>query len=674
MAEKVGDTYNPAAASKDQAAIKALGLFNGNVGLTTTPDSVGGTDVSFKVSENPVVKAIKFTANTPDGLPTISADTLKSLMQTREGRVLNTNTLVRDLDALFNHQTGEARKQGLVFDVSSAINIEPTTGVLTIPLVETYIGRIRIEGSRQASGVKVRRAMQSKPGGLLNLNTLQEDMARIYGLGGFVSVGPYRIEPAVAGKADVVVPVQETGTPAKSRVLNTGHTSTFSYAITSGGLPIIPVRINDRTTAHLLLNTTANLTVISTTLAAKLGLTPAPMLAGDKPYMIEGRPGSAVSIARMQFGANPNIYASNVSLPVVDMAPISAQAGQTVDGVLGFNSLAGVAVGIDFPRHRITFWDHGSLSRAERRAAGFSGAEAPLAAPAGDFRYTVPTKLENALSSRSLPVALGTASYLSVLPRVEAQALQVATFAGDDQPPTDRVRVPRVTLGSLTLASSLFRIGDSNEPPLLGLNVLSRYRVLLDCPAQKMYLMPAVSVAPPPGGRVGLAVPFTYDPMTQGVPVIQVSINGQAPLPFVFDSGLGAPMLLDRVAAKRLGLIANGATAGRMNGSIPTSSALVSTAVLQGRTRADDVAVSLEEAPVADLGLLKESLSGVPIVGIIGAGILTDTAMRLDFAARTMTFFPHPSAAPTPPGAVSLPLIETNYPDAYFVSFSPVPG
>jgi len=148
MAEKVGDTYNPAAASKDQAAIKALGLFNGNVGLTTTPDSVGGTDVSFKVSENPVVKAIKFTANTPDGLPTISADTLKSLMQTREGRVLNTNTLVRDLDALFNHQTGEARKQGLVFDVSSAINIEPTTGVLTIPLVETYIGRIRIEGSR----------------------------------------------------------------------------------------------------------------------------------------------------------------------------------------------------------------------------------------------------------------------------------------------------------------------------------------------------------------------------------------------------------------------------------------------------------------------------------------------------------------------------------------------
>lgn len=674
VAEKTGDIYDPAAASKDQAAIKALGLFNGSVGLITTPDPAGGTDVSFKVSENPVIKAIRFTANTPDGLPTLSADTLKSLMQTREGRTLNTKTLARDLDALFNHQTGEVRKQGLVFDVGSAINIEPTTGVLTIPLVESYIGQVRVEGSRPRTSAKVRRAMQSKAGGLLNLNTLQEDMARIYGLGGFTSVGPYRIDAAVAGKADVVIPVQEVGTAAKSRALNTGHTSTFSYTTTSGGLPIIPVRINDRYTARLLLNTTANLTAISTTLAATLGLTPAPMLAGGKPYMIDSRPGSAVSLARMQFGANPNVYAGNVSLPVLDMAPISAQVGQSVDGVLGFNSLANVAVGIDFPRHRITFWDHGSLSRAERRAAGFPGAETPLAAPAGDYRYTVPAKLENGPSSRSLPISLGTASTLSLLPRADAQALQVATFAGDDQPPTDRVRVPRVALGGLTLASSLFRVGDGGEPPLLGLNVLSRYRVLLDCPAQKMYLAPAVSVAPPPGGRSGLAVPFTYDPLTQGVPVVQVSINGQAPLPFVFDSGLGAPMLLDRAAAKRLGLSANGATAGRMNGSIPTASVLVSMAVIQGRTRADDVAVSLEEAPVADLGLLKESLSGPPVAGILGAGMLTDTAVRLDFAARTMTFYPRPSVPPTPPGVVSLPLTETNYPDAYFVSPAPVPG
>ena len=674
VAEKAGDTYDAAAASEDQAAIKAMGLFNGDVAVTTTPDPAGGIDVSFKVSENPVVKRIKFTANTPDGQPTIPAVTLKSLMRTREGRTLNTQTLRRDLDALFNHQTGEVRKQGLVFDVSPAISIEPKTGVLTIPLTESYIRQLRIEGSRPGTEARARRAMQARAGGLLNLNTLQDDMARIYGAGGFTSVGPYRIEAAGAGKADVIVPVRESGRAAVVHAPSTGHTSTFSYTTTLGGLPIIPVRINDRVTAHLLLNTTANLTVISTGLAATLGLTPAPMLEGGKPYLIDGKPGQSVLIARMQFGANRSIYASSVALPVLDMAAISAQAGLTIDGVLGFNSLAGVAVGIDFPCRRITFWDHGSLSRSERRALGFAGAEAPLAAPAGDYRFTVPAKLENGPASRSLPMGLGTASTLSVLPRAEVQALQAATFTGDDQPPTDRVRVPRVTLGGLTLPSALFSVGDGSEPPLIGLNVLSRYRVLLDCPAQKMFFAPAVSVAPPPAGRSGLAVPFTYDPLTQGVAVIQVSINGHPPLPFVFDTGLSVPMVLDRAAARELGLMANGTAASRMNGSIQATSFLVSSAVLQGRTPADNVAVTLEEAPVIDLGQLQQSLSGPPAAGIIGAGMLTDTAVRMDFGARTLTFFPAPSQVPTPQGAVSLPLAEANTENAYSAAVSPVPG
>ena len=55
-------------------------------------------------------------------------------MDTKEGRVLNTNTLARDLDRLFNRQTGYMRSKGYIVDVSTDINIDPTSGVLTIPL------------------------------------------------------------------------------------------------------------------------------------------------------------------------------------------------------------------------------------------------------------------------------------------------------------------------------------------------------------------------------------------------------------------------------------------------------------------------------------------------------------------------------------------------------------
>ena len=206
---RLSDAYSAQAADTARDAVKNMGYFNGDVGVGAENDAAGGVDVTYTVKENPVVKTIHFTANTPTRAPTIPADTLKKLMETQEGKVLNTNTLVRDLDKLFNHQTGYVRGQGYIFDVSSDINIDPLTGVLNIPLVEAHINSITLKGNKLTKPVVVTREFRSQVGDVLDEKKLQRDLTRVYNLGLFDEVGPFDEVSNDVGKVDITIPLTE---------------------------------------------------------------------------------------------------------------------------------------------------------------------------------------------------------------------------------------------------------------------------------------------------------------------------------------------------------------------------------------------------------------------------------------------------------------------------------
>ncbi len=206
---KVGSLYSQAAAEKDRASIKDMGYFNGEVALAAVADPAGGVDVAYTVKENPIVKGIKFTANTPTGEPTIPSATLKGLMQTKEGHVLNTKTLELDLSNLFSRQNGYVRKQGYIFDVSSDINIDPLNGVLNIPLVEAHIESIQIKGNKKTKNVVITRELHTGPGDVLDEKKLQKDLTRVYNLGLFDQVGPFDEVPTDVGRVIISIPVTE---------------------------------------------------------------------------------------------------------------------------------------------------------------------------------------------------------------------------------------------------------------------------------------------------------------------------------------------------------------------------------------------------------------------------------------------------------------------------------
>jgi len=206
---RVGDAYSAGVAAAARDAVKSMGYFSGDVVLTGVQDPAGGIDLTFTVHENPLVKTIKFTANTPTGEPTIPSDKLKSLMDTKEGRVLNTNVLDRDIVKLFDHQSGYVRSQGYIFDVSSDINFDPTTGVFTLPLVEAHINSITVKGNKKTKKQVITREFRTHVGDVLNEHQLQRDVTRVYNLGLFDEVGPFDEVSNDVGKVDIIVPVTE---------------------------------------------------------------------------------------------------------------------------------------------------------------------------------------------------------------------------------------------------------------------------------------------------------------------------------------------------------------------------------------------------------------------------------------------------------------------------------
>lgn len=673
LTPKLGAPTGASDSGAASAALQDMGVFQSSR-VMAAPDPAGGTDFTCTVVENPVVRAIKFTANTPDGKPTVPAATLIARMHTAVGQVLNTKALTSDMDSLFNHDTGYLRAQGYLCDVSSDINIDPETGVLLIPLVEAFIDKIEVRGEGAAPVADILAALRVKPGDLFDTNAVTQGLHRLTELHRFAEIDQFRFAGGQPGKGTLTVTVRAPRGPFGTLAAGASPPTTADYGGFVGGPVVVPVRVNDRVMGHFLVMTDRDLSQVSAAFAAGLGLTPQPMLDGGKPYFVNGQPAASVPLDRMTLGETPGVEFRSVSLPTVDLSALSKQAGQPIDGVLGADLLSRVAVGIDGPRRRVTFWNHGRLSAAERSAAGYGGA---TEVPAGPVYGTFPmlaaaAKVRNGMEMRATPIIISTGSQTSLLPAATAAALGMTPLPNPDHPATVLSRASRLDLPGLSFNAPLFQLTDEDGGTTLGMNVLGHYRVLLDGPARVARFAPEVTVAGRDPRRTSLAVPFRFDRLTTPYLVVQVSINGHPPLPFVFDTGAFPALVVDRQAARSLGLRVDDHPAGTINGSIPVQTAPVSTAVLQGRTPSDNVEVSLEQAMVADLHALNESTISPHIAGLIGAGMLGDTAVRFDFVRRMMTFFPRRGDVPSLPGEVTLPLSERTSEGNYFASLLPM--
>jgi len=462
ITEAAGSVYDRAAAARDQAALMATGLFQ-QVQVTPASTSAGGVDLTVAVSENPVVQAITFTADTPGGRLPIPAETLRARMQTKVGQTLRTPMLTHDLNVLFNNETGYARSQGFLVSVSNGINIDPKNGTLTIPLVVSRVARIDVLGGRRAAA-EVRQGLRVKVDDVLNLNALRQDLMQ--GHGAVAQASNISVGTAAPGQATLVIRVQEKpeGTPNPS------------FAVPWLTLPnrwagaVIPVQINGTETTSFVLNTLTPLSGISPELAARLHLMPHPWVVDGHPVTVESQPGQEVTLARMRLGSGPGVAVTDEQMLLYDTKSLSAQLGRPIDGILGVSDLGAQAVSLDWDTRQVRFWERGNLSAAERQAAGFGEALAlPLnASGMNSLLFTIDAQLTDSTGSRPETLGLAVASDVNHLSASEAKSLGAAPFDDTSTPPTPFARPKLLTAGSLSVHDLAFALGGDDMTPMLG--------------------------------------------------------------------------------------------------------------------------------------------------------------------------------------------------------------
>lgn len=195
--------------------------------------------------------------------------------------------------------------------------------------------------------------------------------------------------------------------------------------------------------------------------------------------------------------------------------------------------------------------------------------------------------------------------------------------------------------------------------------------------------LPMIAVAQKPAPKTidrldevndGIEIPFTYDPITQPFIVVPVCINGGKPLPFLVDTGLTAPIIIDKRIARRLKLQNTGKVVIASPGNKRFAIARLRKVEI-GQGGKEDTSITFDNLDwcwVGDLGILRNISAEKPIVGAIGVSILEPITIRFDFSTRRMTFF----AKPHPPlrirDAATIPMV--GYDDLYFVPISPHEG
>ncbi len=489
---KVSDAYTPEAAQKDAAAIQSIGVFNGQVTEAATPASPKGVDLAYTVSENPIVQSIHITANTPSGLPSVPAADLMAQMKTKTGQVLNTNSLVSDLDSLFNHTNGYVTKQGYIFDVSPDINIEPTTGVLTIPLIESYVKSVEVTGNSRVKTADILAQMHTKPGDLYNVNALEEDKSSIYEMGEFKQVDA-SLNAADTGKLSVTVSVVEQ--PAATGVLDEkqGKVIPFLYDPLTVPYPVVQVSINGHAPLPFVVDTGTTAPLLLAPWAAKeLGLSPNSRVEKADNFTFSRVPIKSIVLQGSSHDNDSSVDAHEALMTDWGVLNLAIPRPH-IAGIIGIGAIASATSRFDFAAKTLTIW-----TTAHPPLRVFGGTTLPL-----HYDGIVHVVLGRATSAGLVfdTGSDGTQIPLSALDALNPTALATTGFYArvDAVYVCPELQLPGIRLGSLQVPNVVVGTLPPSTQPSLGMDILTGYRLTFDGPNAQLILEPSLR-----GGRYTL--------------------------------------------------------------------------------------------------------------------------------------------------------------------------
>ena len=491
LVSRIGDAYNPQFVDKDRAAIQGMGVFSTfSVSASAAP---GGVDVVYTVAEYPLVREIRFTANTPTGQPSVPAAVLIARMKTQAGQVLNVNVLTRDLAALFERGSGYVAQQGRLADVGTGLKIDPKTGIVTIPLVDYRIQSLEVTGLSRLPAAAILAHLHAKVGDLYDGRALSEDCSALYETGEFKEVKNFTWNVAAPGQVSIIIPVTEQEAAVGALDETRGKAIPFLYDPVTNPLPTVQVSINGQPALPFLVDTGSSPALsLAPWAAAQLGLTPTGPVGRGSGFTYR-----RTSIRSAVFQGKDHGGDAAFSLRdalIVDLSLLKDLPGPRLAGIVGLGMLGPLTTRFDFAAKTLTVFAYphpplhllnGTVLPLRSNSMGALTARATLAADT--FADLI---LDTGSMSTQVPL-----SALGVL-RPTATAFNRGSQRAEGIYVSPELRLPGLTFRALRVPDVVADTVPDSVPPSLGLDILAGYRLTLDGPNGQATLEPSAA-----GGR-----------------------------------------------------------------------------------------------------------------------------------------------------------------------------
>ena len=291
------------------------------------------------------------------------------------------------------------------------------------------------------------------------------------------------------------------------------------------GQPLVHVRLNGHLDATFLVDTGSGDSIISTDLARRLNLRLRPAVGDNgQPIFWRNDRATMTEIARFEIGP---VNADNAPVLVADASTFNQIWGKvnvnTCDGVIGANMLQNSAILLDSQHHTFGFCVPGQLSSKQLQEVGLP---IPYVLPmsksddTGNNQWHIQAQFINGSKSGNESLLLDTGSNATIVSDSLAHKAQIMAISQGKQQTLyansaiTMGRVDLIKIGDLILSSVSIGIRPvtDEQPPLLGMDILANYRVLIDFPGKKMYLQPntpsvTITVKPQPAPPSQMAQP-----------------------------------------------------------------------------------------------------------------------------------------------------------------------
>lgn len=173
---KAGDKFAMQNIDKDRNAIYDTGYFYDNYpSFEVVPE---GVKITYHVMENPILRTVSVSGNS-----VYSTEKIESMLNVKEGEILNIRTLNADLANI----EASYRNDGYILAKLKDVSIDES-GNLSLVFNEGILEGYVVKGNDKTKDYVITREMRIKPGEVFDAKKARRSMQRIYNLGFFDDV------------------------------------------------------------------------------------------------------------------------------------------------------------------------------------------------------------------------------------------------------------------------------------------------------------------------------------------------------------------------------------------------------------------------------------------------------------------------------------------------------